>query len=199
MRQAGISDYFSFAKAATEIVDGFPISFEVFSDEPSEMVRQAKMLASLGSNIAVKVPITNSGGESSSGVVKELSASGIRVNVTAVFSKSQTESVLDALSKGPGGYVSVFAGRIADAGVDPIPVVADCLQLLKDLPQVEVIWASPREVLNIVQADQCGCHVITVTADLVRKIDGLGKNLDQFSLETVQMFANDARSAGYSL
>jgi transaldolase len=157
------------------------------------------MLASLGPNVYVKIPITNTKGESSAELVKSLAADGVQTNVTAMFTIKQVEQTIKALENGPSSFISIFAGRIADAGIDPIPTMQKALELMRPHPQIELIWASPREVLNVVQGDQIGCHIITVTHDLIKKITSLGKNLEQFSIETVQMFANDAINAGYKL
>jgi len=199
MRQAGVEDYESFARDVLEAVPDKPISFEVFSDDFPEMARQARAIASWGDNVYVKVPITNTLGQSSSGLVKDLSHDGVKVNVTAMFTIAQVDETLAALEGGAPANVSVFAGRIADAGIDPIPTMRATLDRLHDHPQVELIWASPREILNVVQADEIGCHIITVTHDLLRKLGNLGKDLDEFSLDTVKMFADDAASAGYTL
>lgn len=199
MKQAGISDYLGFSKQVLEVIDGAPISLEVFSDEFDEMRSQALKLASLGANVYVKIPVTNTRSESSAALVKELAAEGVKLNVTAIFTTRQVETVTAALSGGPAAYVSVFAGRIADAGVDPIPTMVDTLRIIAGQPQIELIWASPRELLNVVQAHEIGCHIITVTHDLLKKLPSLGKDLEQFSLETVKMFANDAAQAGYVL
>ena len=163
------------------------------------MKTQAIKLSSLGQNVYVKIPVTDTRGASSSNLVKQLASEGVQLNVTAMFTLRQVETTLAALESGPNSYISIFAGRIADTGVDPIPVMKSALKAMKDQPQIQLIWASPREVLNIVQANDIGCHVITVTPDLLRKLPGLGKDLDQFSLETVSMFANDAKNAGYSI
>lgn len=199
MRQAGIPDYLDFANDVLEIIQGAPISLEVFSDDFIEMRRQAKKLAALGTNVFVKIPITNTLGESSAPLVKELAGDGVQLNVTAIFTQEQVEETARSLEGGPDAFVSVFAGRIADAGVDPIPVVADSLKILETNSQAKLIWASPREVLNIVQASDVGCHVITVTHDLLKKLPSLGKDLGEFSLDTVKMFADDAALAGYQL
>lgn len=199
MKQAGITDYLGFSKQVLEVIDGAPISLEVFSDEFDEMRSQALKLASLGANVYVKIPVTNTRSESSAALVKELAAEGVKLNVTAIFTTRQVETVTAALSGGPAAYVSVFAGRIADAGVDPIPTMVETLKTIAGQPQIELIWASPRELLNVVQAHEIGCHIITVTHDLLKKLPSLGKDLEQFSLETVKMFANDAAQAGYVL
>lgn len=199
MRQAGISDYRAFAKDILSVIKDKPISFEVFSDDFNDMERQALEIASWGDNVNVKIPITNTLGESAAPLVARLTAQGVKLNVTAMMTIGQVQSVAPALSAGAGGYVSVFAGRIADSGVDPVPVMREVVDYLAGHPGVELIWASPREVLNIVQADAIGCHIITVTNSLIKKMELFGKDLNAFSLETVQMFYNDARTAGYTL
>ena len=199
MKQAGIKDYLKFSKEVIEVIDGLPISLEVFSDDFSEMKTQALKLGALGSNVNVKIPITNTKSEPSGKLVSELAKEGVSLNVTALFTLKQVDDTVAALQGSRKSYISVFAGRIADAGVDPMPIMEGALQLMRSEKQLELIWASPREVLNIVQADQIGCHVITVTHDLLKKLSGLGKDLTQFSLETVAMFANDAKSAAYTL
>ena len=199
MKQAGIKDYLNFSKEVIEVIDGLPISLEVFSDDFAEMKTQALKLSALGSNVNVKIPITNTKSEPSSKLVSELAKEGVSLNVTALFTLKQVDDTVAALQGSRKSYISVFAGRIADAGVDPMPIMEGALQLMRSEQQLELIWASPREVLNIVQADQIGCHVITVTHDLLKKLPGLGKDLTQFSLETVAMFANDAKNAGYTL
>ena len=199
MRQAGISDYERFAHDVLAVIGDRPISFEVFSDDFDEMEKQARRIAEWGPNVFVKIPVGNTLGQSSETLVRRLADAGVRQNVTAIFTLDQTERIVRGLADGPAANVSIFAGRIADAGVDPLPIMSDAVALLADHPHVELIWASPREVLNIVQADAVGCHIITVTHDLLKKLPSLGKDLDVFSLETVQMFRRDAVSAGYSL
>ena len=199
MRQAGIEDYETFARAAIDVVSPRPISLEVFSDDFAEMKSQALKISSWGDNVYVKIPITNTKSESSLPLVSELTKSGVKVNVTAVFTNNQIDATAEALAGTPGANISVFAGRIADAGLDPSPYVARAVKCATDVGKCEVIWASPREVLNIVQADQLGCHIITVTPDLLKKMNNIGKNLDVYSLETVQMFYNDASAAGYTI
>jgi len=171
----------------------------VFSDEFDEMRNQALDIASWGSNVNVKIPITNTKSQSSVDLINNLSEQGVRLNVTAMMTVAQVESVLPSLSKGPGGYVSVFAGRIADAGQDPLPIMIEIVNILRDFPTIELIWASPRELYNVVQADSIECHIITATNNILKKLPTLGKNLNQFSLETVQMFYKDAKDAGYTL
>ena len=199
MRKAGVSDYESFArKVLGEIVD-LPISFEVFSDLLDEMVRQARLIASWGSNVYVKIPITNTGGEPTKGIIRSLSGEGIRLNVTAITTLDQVASVTESLSEATPAIVSVFAGRIADTGLDPVPIMQEALQILRARPRAELLWASPREVLNVVQADAIGCHIITITNDLLKKIPILGTDLADMSLQTVKMFHDDAKAAGYHL
>ena len=200
MRKAGIEDYEAFARELVSEVPDHPISLEVFADDANEIRRQAKLISSWGDNVYVKVPVTTTGGESLASLARELSEEGVKVNVTALMTTAQVELIATALADGAASYVSVFAGRIADAGVDPMPIMANSVEILEDkAPNAELIWASPREVLNLVQADSIGCHVITMTHDLLKKLDTLGKDLDRFSLETVQMFRNDAVGAAYEL
>ena len=199
MKIAGISDYKAFAKDILSYIKDKPISFEVFSDEFNEMERQALEIASWGDNIYVKIPITNTKRESSIQLIESLSSKGVKINVTAMMTEDQVISVLPALKDSSGSYVSVFAGRIADAGLDPLPVMKNVMELLHELKNVELIWASPRELFNVVQADSIGCHIITATNNILKKLHTLGKNLDQFSLETVKMFYDDALKAGYTL
>lgn len=199
MRQAGVEDYETFAKDAIQIAGPRPISLEVFSDEFDEMKVQALQISSWGENVYVKLPITNTKGESSLPLARELTASGVKLNVTAVFTNVQIDETAAALDGSRGCNISVFAGRIADAGLDPVPFVARAVERATSVGNCEVIWASPREVFNIVQADQVGCHIITVTPDLLKKMPNIGKDLNQYSLETVKMFYNDATSAGYKI
>ncbi|HEY7828971.1 MAG TPA: transaldolase [Solirubrobacteraceae bacterium] len=199
MRKAGVSHYAEFARRVLEQITKHPISFEVFADEPREMRRQARLIASWGENVYVKIPVTTTAGDSLAELAHELSQEGVKVNVTALFTSAQVEVVASAVRDGAPSCISVFAGRIADAGVDPVPVMARAVEIMADAPRSELIWASPREILNLVQADHVGCHIITITHDLLKKLDGLGKDLDQFSLETVRMFHSDALSAGLAL
>jgi transaldolase len=199
MWKAGLTDYSEFAKRLLERITRHPISFEVFADGVDEMRRQARLIAGWGENVYVKIPVTTTSGESMVPLVRELSESGIKVNVTALFTTAQVELVTAAVRNGAPSYLSVFAGRIADAGIDPIPIMARSVDIMVDAPRAELIWASPREVLNVVQADSIGCHIITMTHDLLAKLDLLGKDLEQFSLETVQMFHRDAVAAGFNL
>lgn len=199
MKKAGIKDYKAFAIDILSIIKDKPISFEVFSDDFNEMERQAHEIASWGENVFVKIPITNTKAESSIPLIKKLSDAKIKVNVTAMMTLQQVKDTLPALLNSPGSYVSVFAGRIADAGIDPLPIMNDVVQLLKSHKNVELIWASPRELFNVIQADSIGCHIITATNDILKKLPTLGKDLTQFSLETVKMFFNDSKEAGFTL
>jgi transaldolase len=199
MRKANVSDYRAFARDILDVVTDRPVSFEVFSDDFTDMERQAREIASWGDNVFVKIPITNTRRESSAALVRRLSHAGIRVNVTALLTLAQVREMVDQVAGAAPCYISVFAGRIADTGRDPMPVMAAALELLKLAPNAQLIWASPREVLNLVQADSIGCHIITMTHDLLPKVKSLGKDLDQFSLETVQMFHRDAAAAGFTL
>jgi transaldolase len=199
MRQAGIDHYERFAHDVLEVVQGKPISFEVFSDDFDEMEKQAQTIAAWGDNVYVKIPVTNTNGERSDELIQRLAELGVRINVTAMFTLEQLDWVLKALEGAPSSYVSIFAGRLADAGVDPVPVMQQALDRLLTHPHVELIWASPREVFNVVQAATIGCHIITVTHDLLRKLPSIGKDLETFSLETVRMFRTDAINAGYTL
>jgi transaldolase len=199
MWKAGLTDYSDFAQRLLERITRHPISFEVFADGVDEMRRQARLIAAWGENVYVKIPITTTSGESMVPLVRELSESGVKVNVTALFTTAQVELVTAAVRNGAPSYLSVFAGRIADAGIDPLPIMARSVDIMVDAPRAELIWASPREVLNVVQADSVGCHIITMTHDLLAKLELLGKDLEQFSLETVQMFHRDAVAAGFNL
>lgn len=199
MWKAGLTDYSDFAQRLLERITEHPISFEVFADDADEMRRQARLIASWGKNVYVKIPITTTSGESMAPLVRELSEDGVQVNVTAMFTTAQVELITAAVKDGAPSYQSVFAGRIADAGVDPVPLMARSVEIMKAAPESELIWASPREILNVVQADQVGCHIITVTHDLLKKLPLLGHDLDQYSLETVQMFHRDAVTAGFTL
>jgi transaldolase len=199
MRKAGLTGYVEFAHRLLEHVTRHPISFEVFADDPSEIARQARLIASWGENVYVKVPVTTTRGEPLAALVRELSEDGVKVNVTALFTTAQVEMITAAVEHGAPSYISVFAGRIADAGVDPVPIMARSVEIMLGAPSSELIWASPREILNLVQADQVGCHIITITHDLLKKLDCLGKSLEQYSLETVRMFHGDAVAAGFTL
>lgn len=199
MRKAGVSDYAAFARAALAAIPDLPISFEVFADEFDEMERQARLLASWGDNVYVKIPITNTKGESATGLIRKLARDGIKLNVTAILTLEQVRAVAENLNPEVPAIVSVFAGRIADTGRDPVPIMEESLRILRPLPRAELLWASPRELYNVIQADQCGCHIITITPDLMKKLALVGKSLESMSLDTVSMFYRDASAAGYSL
>lgn len=199
MRQAGVTDYRAFARDIVAAIPDRPISFEVFSDEFGDMERQAHEIATWGENVYAKIPVSNTKGEVSYDLVHRLSQGGVKVNVTAIFLLDQVREVAAAVEGGAPCCVSVFAGRIADAGLDYMPVMAESVELLAPNPRAELIWASPREVYNVVQADRIGCHIITCTSDIIKKLPTLGKELGRFSLETVQTFYADAAAAGYSL
>jgi transaldolase len=197
MRKAGVTDYPAFAREIVRAIPDRPISFEVFADEFEEMERQASIIGSWGPNVYVKIPITNTRAEPCTELLRRLVGRGLCVNVTAMMTLEQVQSVAPILQNGPGAYVSVFAGRIADSGLDPCPLMRRTVEYLAAFPRVELIWASPRELLNLVQADAVGCHVITMSNDLIKKIPLLGKDLTAYSLETVKMFYDDAQKAGY--
>lgn len=199
MRKAGITDYRAFSREVLSVIPDRPISFEVFSDDFAEMERQAKEIASWGSNVNVKIPVTNTKGEPSYGLVRNLARAGIKLNVTAVFTLEQVRDVVAALDASTPAYVSVFAGRIADTGRDPMPLMAAAREMVHLLPKAELIWASPRELLNVFHAEAVGCDIITVTNDVLAKLSNVGKDLARFSLETVEMFRNDAIKAGFTL
>jgi len=199
MRAAGVADYESFSRALLRAVTDRPVSLEVFSDDFDEMEAQARRIASWGENVHVKIPVTNTRGESSVPLVRVLARAGVKLNVTALMTLDQVVAVSSALCSGPPSYVSVFAGRVADTGRDPVPLMAAAVRILSAFPHVELIWASPREILNVFQADSVGCPVITVSPDLLKKIPVLGKDLDAYSLDTVKMFHRDAVAAGYRL
>jgi transaldolase len=199
MHKAGITDYKAFAKDILTAIPDRPISFEVFADEFPEMERQAREIATWGKNVYVKIPITTTRREPADDLVRRLAHAGVRLNVTAIMTLEQVQRIVACLAGGAPSCVSIFAGRIADTGRDPLPVLQETLALLQAHPQIELIWASPRELLNIFQADDIGCHIITVTNDILKKLDLVGKDLDDFSLETVKMFYDDGRKAGLSI
>ena len=199
MRKAGVTDYRAFARDILQAIPDRPISFEVFSDEFAEMERQALEIASWGDNVYVKVPVTNTRREPAHDLINRLSQAGVKLNVTALATLNQVREVVAALDGRTPCYVSVFAGRIADTGRDPLPLMAAAVELLRLHPRAELIWASPRELLNIFQADAIGCHIITVTNDILAKLPLVGKDLGEFSLDTVKMFYNDAQAAGFRL
>jgi transaldolase len=199
MRKAGITDYVAFARAAAALVEDRPISFEVFSDDFAEMESQAHAIASWGHNVYVKIPVTDTQGRSCASVVRSLTARGVKLNVTALMTVAQVEEVAGCLEPEVPSFVSVFAGRIADTGLDPMPIMGDSVSALAHLPHARLIWASPRELLNVFQADAVGCDVITATSDVLAKLSSVGKDLTVFSLETVRMFYDDANGAGYAI
>lgn len=199
MRKAGISDYKAFALDILSEIKDKPISFEVFSDDFDEMESQANEIAGWGDNVNVKIPITNTKSEGAYSLIGRLATKGIKLNITAIMTLDQVEGVMAQLNPQVPSYVSIFAGRIADTGRDPLPMMVKAVQILKSNPLSELIWASPRELLNIFQADEIGCQVITVTNDILKKLDLVGKNLGEYSLETVKMFYNDAHSAGFTI
>ena len=199
MQKVGITDYRGFAKEVLAAIPDRPISFEVFSDDFAEMEKQAKEIASWGSNVNVKIPVTNTRGEPSYKLIQTLAKAGVTLNVTALFTLEQVRDVVAHLDAKTPAYISVFAGRIADTGVDPLPLMAAAAQLTHLLPKAELIWASPRELLNVFHAESVGCDIITVTNDVIAKLSNVGKDLTQFSLETVKMFRDDAVKAGFKL
>lgn len=199
MKKAGITDYRAFCKDILTSIRDKPLSFEVFSDDFSEMERQALEIASWGENVYVKIPITNTKQEASYDLVKRLAAKKVKINVTALMTLDQVRNVVASLDPNVPSYVSVFAGRVADTGYDPLPMMVKALEILKSVPASELIWASPRELLNIFQADDIGCHVITVTNDILKKLSLVGYDLEQYSLDTVRMFYKDAVDAGFIL
>ncbi|MBJ8350226.1 transaldolase [Streptococcus zalophi] len=199
MKKAGVSDYLTFAQDVLEVITEYPVSFEVFADDLETMKREAKKIASLGDNVYVKIPITNSKGDSTIPIIKDLSAEGIKVNVTAIFTLNQVEQVVAALSEKTPSIVSVFAGRVADTGVDPEPLMASAKTVCQTKDSVELLWASPREVFNIYQADKLGVDIITCTPGIIKKLNLKDKDLEQYSLETVQTFLSDSKSLGFSI
>jgi transaldolase len=199
MRKAGITDYRAFAKDILTVITDRPISFEVFSDDFREMEKQASEISGWGSNVYVKIPVTNTKRETSYSLIRKLAFQKVKLNVTALMSLEQVRDVAAVLDPNISSYVSVFAGRIADTGRDPVPLMAAAVEMLKVAPAAELIWASPRELLNIFQADSIGCHVITVTNDILKKLSLVGYDLDDYSLDTVKMFYNDAQLAKFSI
>ncbi|MDD5301116.1 MAG: transaldolase [Gallionella sp.] len=199
MRKAGIQDYRAFAHQVLEAIPDRPISFEVFADEFDEMEQQALEIASWGKNVNVKIPVTNTRKQFAGPLIERLSKAGVVLNVTALMSLDQVQSVTDCLAPNVPAIISVFAGRIADTGRDPMPLMAEAVEIMRAKPKAELIWASPRELLNIFQADAIGCHIITATNDILKKLSLVGKCLDQYSLETVEMFYRDAQTAGYDI
>lgn len=199
MRKVGVQDYQAFAHQVLEAIPDRPISFEVFADEFDEMEQQALEIASWGKRVSVKIPVTNTKGHFAGDLIECLSRAGVALNVTALTSLDQVKSVTERLAPNTPAIISVFAGRIADTGRDPVPLMADAVKIMRAKPMAELIWASPRELLNIFQANAVGCHIITATNDILKKLYLVGKNLEDYSLETVQMFYKDAQAAGYSI
>lgn len=199
MYTAGVRDYPSFARAVIQAIPYRHISFEVFADEFQQMEAQARVISTWGEKVYAKIPITNSKAEPACDTIKKLSHDGIKLNITAIFTQEQVETVAAVLSPDTPAVISVFAGRIADAGIDPMPVMRDCKDILRDLPKAELLWASSREVYNLFQADQTECDIITVPSDVLGKLSAVGKDLEQYSLETVQAFCRDAENAGFSI
>lgn len=199
MAKAGITNYMTFAREVLRVVTDLPVSFEVFSDEFDEMREQAHQLAALAPNVYVKIPVTNTRRESACPLIHELAGEGIRLNITAILSLRQVREVVDALRPDVSAFVSVFAGRIADTGIDPLPLMKESLQILKPKPALELLWASPREPLNLMQADQMGCHIITVTPEIIAKCGKFGMDLEDLSLDTVKMFYTDATKSGFKI
>ncbi|MDR0486167.1 MAG: transaldolase [Elusimicrobiota bacterium] len=199
MKKAGVKNYESFAKSVLSKIADLPISFEVFSDDFKDMERQARIINSWGKNVFVKIPVSNTEGKYSYGLIKTLSEDGVKINATALLTIEQVENVLKALSGGAGAYISVFAGRIADTGIDPEPVMKETASLCKTAVKVESLWASTRQSYDIVRAAQCGVNIITVTNDILKKLNMFGKDLDELSLETVKMFYNDAKESGFNI
>jgi transaldolase len=199
LRKAGIADYQQFGRSLARTIPDRPFSFEVLSDDFDEMEQQALQIATWGENVYVKIPITDTQGRNSAALVKRLADRGVKLNVTALMTLAQVDSVVDSLRRSPASCISIFAGRIADAGCDPLPILSGALARIRAYPQMELIWASPRELFNIVQAEQIGCHIITVTHDLLKKLPLIGRDLTEYSLDTVKMFVNDARAANFTL
>lgn len=199
MKKAGVTNYEEFAKEVLQTIKDLPISFEVFSDQIPEMEREARKIATWGSNVYIKIPVTNTKGESTANLIKKLAGDGLKLNVTALMTVEQVKTIAQMLSPATPSIVSVFAGRIADTGRDPVPVMMECAQILKSNPTAELLWASSRELLNVMQAQSSGCHIITIFNDLLKRIPMIGKDLNELSLDTVKMFYNDAQAAGYKI
>ena len=199
MRKAGITDYKAFALEVLKIVPDRPVSFEVFADDFATMEKQALEIASWGKHVNVKIPVTNTKGEFCGPLVKRLSDQGVQLNITAVMTMDQVEKITEQMSLNTPAIISIFAGRIADTGRNPVPIMAQAVNVMKSKPKAELIWASPRELLNIFQADEVGCHIITATNDILKKLQLVGKDLNAYSLETVEMFYKDAQAAGFSI
>lgn len=199
MAKAGVKDYLDFAKNVLSKVKKKSISFEVFSDDLDEMYKQALILRDLGENVSVKIPVTNTKGMPTYSLIERLSNEGVKLNVTAVFTQAQIQSIYNVLNPEINSIISIFSGRIANAGIDPEPIVKFAVDLCIKYEKIEILWASPREVFNLVQAERCGCHIITMTPNLIKSTKDLGKDLDEYSLETVKMFYDDAAKSGFKL
>jgi len=199
MRKAGITDYEAFGRSLARAIPDRPFSFEVLSDDFDQMEQQARQIATWGNNVYVKIPITDTRGRSAAPLVTRLAQQGVKMNVTALMTLEQVDNIVPALRQGPASCISIFAGRVADTGCDPLPILCGALERIRAYPQIELIWASPRELFNIVQADEIGCHIITVTHDLLKKLPLLGRDLTEYSLDTVKMFVDDARAANFAL
>ena len=199
MRKAGISDYEAFSREVLAAVPDRPVSLEVFADDFDEMIAQGRTIASWGKNANVKIPVTNTTGTFAENVIRTLSEAGVILNITAIMTVDQVRAITKCLNPNVPAIISVFAGRVADTGVDPIPHMIECREALKPFPKAELLWASPRELLNIFQADEMGCHIITVTNDVLAKLSLVGKDLADYSLDTVKMFRTDAVAAGYTI
>lgn len=199
MRKAGVTNYRVFANSVLREIKDRPVCFEVFADEFAEMEAQALEIATWGPNVFVKIPVTNTRREPSAPLIRRLAQGGVRLNVTAVMTLQQVKDIASCLGEAPAAYISLFAGRVADTGRDPMPIMAEAVEFLHGFPRVELIWASPRELLNVFHADAVGCHIITVTNDILQKLHLIGKDLDEYSLDTVKMFYDDGRQAGFSL
>lgn len=199
MRKAGISDYRAFARDVLASIKDRPISFEVFADDVENMERQAKEIATWGDNVYVKIPVTNTQSRPTTELVRKLSHAGVKLNITALMTVDQVRTVTSAVIGGAPCCISVFAGRIADSGRDPMPIMRQSVEIMRASPNAELIWASPRELLNVIQAEEVGCHIITATNDILKKLELIGKDLTEFSLDTVKMFHDDATKAGFSL
>lgn len=199
MRKAGIADYTAFSHDVLKIIGDRPVSFEVFSDDFSEMEKQARVIAAWGRNVYVKIPVTNTKNEFAGELIRRLAKAGVQLNVTALTTNEQVKAVLDCLSPTTASCISVFAGRVADTGRDPLPLMAEAVKIISANPKAELIWASPRELLNIFHAEQVGCQIITVTHDILAKLALVGKDLNEYSLDTVKMFYNDATAAGFKI
>ena len=199
MKKAGVTDYKAFALEVLKVISDRSVSFEVFADDFGEMEAQALEIASWGRNVNVKIPVTNTRGEFAGALIERLSKKGVKLNITALLTLDQVKRVTERLAAETPAIISVFAGRIADTGVDPVPIMKKSVEIMKAKPKAELIWASPRELLNVFQADQVGCHIITATNDILKKLSLVGKDLDKYSLETVEMFYKDAKAAGFTI